>query len=157
MARQRCCGLVEEEPLCRRFRAEGGEETVVLGVDELEAIRLKDAVGLDQEACASQMGLSRPTFQRLLAQARRKVAEALAGGKHVHVEGGAYQMKNRQFECKACGHVWEEPPCTEGGKHGYELACPQCGGMEKFKLQEGARHACGGHGSHGGGCGCGGH
>ena len=72
MARQRCCGLVEEEPLCRRFRAEGGEETVILGVDELEAIRLKDAVGLDQESCASQMGLSRPTFQRLLAQARRK-------------------------------------------------------------------------------------
>lgn len=71
---------------------------------------------------------------------------------------------NRKFECSDCGEVWEVGPCTEGGKHGYEIPCPKCNGMKKIKLsQNGTRHVCGGH-SHGhehgrnheSGC-CGGH
>ena len=71
-------------------------------------------------------------------------------------------MANRVFECLDCNHQWEVAPCTEGGKHGYEIPCPKCGGSNKAKLAEGgAKHVCGGgHGqghTHGqGGC-CGGH
>lgn len=66
-------------------------------------------------------------------------------------------MENRTFECTGCGHVWSVPPCTEGGKHGYEIACPECGGLTKSKIMvDGSRSACGGHGhAHGAGHGCG--
>ena len=46
-------------------------------IDELEAIRLADLEGLYQETAAEQMGVSRPTFSRILARARSAVARAL--------------------------------------------------------------------------------
>lgn len=158
MPRQRCCGLVDEEPVCRKFLPEGeqGQKPVVVQIEELEAIRLKDIKEYEQAICAAVMGLSRPTFQRILHSARRKIAAALVEGRAIVIEGGNYIMKNRVFECVDCHHVWEVEPCTEGGKHGYEIACPQCGSMKKMKLDNGVKHACGGQHGHGGGC-CGGH
>lgn len=52
-------------------------ERVVLRADELEALRLADLEGLYQEAAAERMGVSRPTFARILARARQTVARAL--------------------------------------------------------------------------------
>ena len=48
-----------------------------LRLDELEALRLADLEGLYQEAAAERMGVSRPTFARILARARSAVARAL--------------------------------------------------------------------------------
>ncbi|VBB06776.1 Hypothetical protein LUCI_2012 [Lucifera butyrica] len=164
MSRRRCCGLVDEMPACRRFSAgTRNGEPIILFIEELEALRLKDREGLEQAECAAMMGLTRPTFQRILQSARSKVATALVEGQSIRIEGGNYMIKNRVFECGDCKHVWEEAPCTAGGRHGYEIACPQCGSMKKTKLENGQRHVCGGgahHGhdghGHGHGC-CGGH
>lgn len=52
-------------------------EAVELPLDAFEALRLCDAEGLDQAAAAERMGISRGTVQRLLARARRTVAQAL--------------------------------------------------------------------------------
>jgi len=161
MSRKRCCGLIEREPDCQRFMPEGSKEInpVELWVEELEAVRLKDLGRMDQACCAATMGLSRPTFQRILQSARIKIAMALVEGRSIIIKGGNYMVKNRVFECQDCGHKWEVEPCTAGGQHGYEIPCPQCGSMNKNKLSEdGVKHACGGghdH-QHGGGC-CGGH
>lgn len=158
MPRRRCCGIVEEIPCCQRFVPEGGTDTGVyeISLEELEAVRLKDVEGMDQTACAIRMRVSRPTFQRILQRARNKIALALVKGQTIIIQGGHYMLKNRVFECADCGHTWEVEPCSEGGKHGYEIACPKCGSMKKFKLSdEGEKHACGG-GHHHGGC-CGGH
>jgi predicted DNA-binding protein (UPF0251 family) len=65
-------------------------EVVLLGLEELEALRLKDVEGLDQEACARRMRVSRPTFQRILQSARYKVAVALTQGKAIRVDGSVY-------------------------------------------------------------------
>lgn len=159
MPRKRCCGLVDREPCCRRFMPEGPViDTTELYVEELEAIRLKDLEGHDQLACAEAMGLTRPTFQRILQSARRKIAAALVEGHAIKIKGGNYMVKNRVFECRDCGHQWEEQPCSAGGKHGYEIACPECGSMSKMKIgADGAKQMCGGHRhSHGHGC-CGSH
>ncbi len=163
MGRRRFCGMVDEEPFCRRFFPEGGAErgAVKVSVEEYEAIRLKDLAGLDQQAAAAAMGLSRPTYQRVLRSARVKVATALVAGQQILIEGGSYIMKNRVFECLECGQRWEESPCTAGGRHGYEIACPKCGGTRKMKVAaDGTGTVCGGgqhHHGHGqGGC-CGGH
>ena len=156
MARMKYCAQVSDEPRCRRFFTDeyGDESPMILQVEEMEAIRLKDYVGFDQARAAEAMHVSRPTFQRILQSARIKVATALMEGRSILISGGNYKMANRVFECLVCHHVWEEPPCSEGGKHGYEIACPKCGRMEKMKIENGVRHQCGGHGHHGGGCGC---
>jgi predicted DNA-binding protein (UPF0251 family) len=52
-------------------------EIETLRVDELEALRLADLEGLYQEAAAERMGVSRPTFARILTRARSIVARAL--------------------------------------------------------------------------------
>ena len=60
-------------------------EEVVLLPDELEALRLKDVEGNEQEPAARQMNVSQPTFHRILASARKKVAQALVKGKALRI------------------------------------------------------------------------
>jgi len=63
-------------------------EQVNLTLDGLEALRLADLEGLYQEEAAQRMGVSRATFARVLATARKTVAEALVHGKAVEISGG---------------------------------------------------------------------
>lgn len=83
-------------------------EEVCLSVEEVEAIRLKDMEGLEQEACAQQMNISRPTFHRVLGAARQKIADALLNGKAIRIEGGNFEMATRRFRCLN-GHEWDVP------------------------------------------------
>jgi predicted DNA-binding protein (UPF0251 family)/predicted Fe-Mo cluster-binding NifX family protein len=68
--------------------SKGVLEEVLLGQDELEAIRLKNLVGLSQEQAASQMGVSQPTFHRLLVSAHQKLTDTVVNGKALRIEGG---------------------------------------------------------------------
>jgi len=61
-------------------------EFEVLSKDEMEAIRLADFEGLYQEDAAKEMEVSRPTFSRILANARKKIANALINGKAIEIE-----------------------------------------------------------------------
>lgn len=88
-------------------------EEVCLTVEEMEAIRLKDLQGLDQEICAEKMDTSRPTFQRILSSARIKIAQALIEGKAIRIEGGHYKLN-----CRNCGRAW--PAAGRGAE------CPYC-------------------------------
>lgn len=99
-------------------------EEVVLAVEELEAIRLRDMECLEQEDCAARMGISRPTFFRILNAARSKIAEALIVGKSIRVEGGCYRLATRKIHCRRCDYEWEpEPEAT--------TFCPQCGNKKQ--------------------------
>lgn len=79
---------------------------VCLSVEQAEAIRLKDLEGLEQTDCARRMNISRPTFHRVLAAARSKLADALLNGKAIRIEGGTFEMAVRCFYC-INGHHWE--------------------------------------------------
>jgi uncharacterized protein len=72
-----------------------GREEVVLPVEGLEAIRLIDYRGLDQETAAGMMNVSRQTLGRILADARGVVADALVMGKILRIEGGHFEMPPR--------------------------------------------------------------
>ncbi len=96
-------------------------EDVQISLEELEALRLKDLEGLEQEEAAELMGVSRPTFQRILEQARQKVAEGLVLGKALRIEGGDYEVVPMQFRCRRCGHRWEQ--MASGNS---PLVCPKC-------------------------------
>ena len=56
-------------------------EVCELGLDELEAMRLCDAEGHQQEEAAERMGVSRGTIQRLLESGRCKTISALVHGR----------------------------------------------------------------------------
>jgi len=99
-------------------------EDVGLTVEELEAVRLKDVEGLQQEECAERMHISRPTFHRVLGAARRKIADALINGKAIRIEGGKFALPSQLFRCSRDGHEWQVP--FEMMASGRPPACPRC-------------------------------
>ncbi|MGD2036815.1 MAG: DUF134 domain-containing protein [Desulfobacterales bacterium] len=98
-------------------------EEVRLTVDEREAIRLSDLLGMSHEEAGRCMGVSRATFGRIIQNGRRAIADALINGKAINVEGGSYQIvtQNRIFKCNGCNHIWEEEKGT-----GRPRQCPIC-------------------------------
>jgi len=100
MSRPCCLRQIGFKPGAGFFRPVGVPgcmlEVVTLTLDEVEALRLADLNGLYQEQAAKEMGISRPTFSRIIEGARRKVADALIHGKALRLEGGAVQMKGEQ-------------------------------------------------------------
>ena len=99
-------------------------EEVLLTIDEREAIRLADLLGLSHEEAGYQMGVSRATFGRIVQKARKTIADAMINGKAINIEGGNFKIVNREriFVCLKCSYRWEEPPGT-----GRPEACPECG------------------------------
>ena len=67
-----------------------------LKVDEFEAIKLTDYQGYNQAEGAQSMGISRPTFGRILRQGRRILADALVNGKTIRIRIGSIQVGVRQ-------------------------------------------------------------
>jgi predicted DNA-binding protein (UPF0251 family) len=67
-------------------------QRVTLLQEEREALRLADLEGLTQVEAATRMGVSRSTFQRVVAHARRQVALALAEGHALQIEGGTFEV-----------------------------------------------------------------
>ena len=112
MARPLKCRRVEFLPGVTYLKPAGiplrALDEVRLSVEEAEAIRLKDLEGLEQEQGAERMNISRPTFQRVLASGRRKIADALLNGKAIRIEGGTFEMALNRFKCLN-GHEWEVP------------------------------------------------
>ena len=76
---------------------------LILSVEGLEAIRLADAEGLEHQHAAEMMGISRPTFSRVLAEARRTLATAVSNGWAIRIEGGAYEIAPH-LEADFTGH-----------------------------------------------------
>lgn len=131
MPRPPKCRRVEQLPTCVYFKPAGVPlrylEEEHLAIEELEAIRLKDLEGFEQEECAIRMQVSRPTFQRILVTSREKVARALVNGKAIRVEGGNYFYSGRRLICRSCAHEWEEVKAAVPGEKRY---CPRCASPE---------------------------
>ena len=83
-------------------------EENILRIEEVEAIRLKDLEGLEQEECAEKMEVSRQTFQRILNIAREKIADSIINGKAIRIEGGNFTRNICPVRCLDCGKEWKE-------------------------------------------------
>ncbi|PJI07752.1 MULTISPECIES: DUF134 domain-containing protein [Clostridium] len=94
---------------------------ILIKVEELEAMRLKDIEELNQEECAEKMHVSRQTFQNIIDSARKKVALALTEGKAINISGGNYTRNLCKFKCIACGNVYEIKYEED------KSVCPVCG------------------------------
>lgn len=96
-------------------------EEIQLKLEEVEAMRLKDIENLSQEECAERMHVSRQTFQLIIDEARKKVAEALTLGKAMNIQGGNYTLNICKYLCGNCGESFDE--VYENEVH----ICPKCG------------------------------
>ena len=116
MARPKKCRRVCGVPrVCRFLPENGGGESVVLAVDELECIRLLDLEGLTQEQCAAQMMVARATVTAIYDAARRKVAQALVYGRELVIQGGDFAVcEHGGHCCGRCGQG-ERPCCRDCG------------------------------------------
>ena len=92
MPGRHCLRKIEGAPGITYFKPAGTPmrmlEEISLTLDEFEAVRLADLEGLYQEQAALKMGVSRPTFSRIVESARKKIAEALVHGKALRIGGG---------------------------------------------------------------------
>ena len=96
MPRPKQCRYVSGAPRVTYFKPCGIPmrelEETTLTVEGLEALRLADAEGRTATEAAAGMGISRHTFGRVLAEARRTVARALLHGMALRIEGGDYAV-----------------------------------------------------------------
>jgi len=67
----------------------GRPDEVILGIDELEALRWSDLQNLSQKESAKMMGVSQQTFSRILNKARKILADAIINGKIIKIHGPA--------------------------------------------------------------------
>ncbi len=106
-------------------------EKVELTIDEFEAIRLADLFGDDQETAAKKMGISRPTFTRLIETARKKVADSIINCKELVIQGGNIHFKYNIFRCLNCGYTIKIAIADETPKK-----CSVCGSLNLKNMAE---------------------
>lgn len=120
-------------------------EENVLKIEELEALRLKDLEGLEQEECAVKMEVSRQTFQRILSTARQKVADALISGKAIRIEGGNFTSNICPMKCHNCQKEWTESYENFQKILDGTYECPNCGSKDVTCQYGRGKRFCGGN------------
>jgi predicted DNA-binding protein (UPF0251 family) len=90
---------VHRYPIIYRFspRGKAGRpDEVDLAMEEFEAIRLADYMGLGQKEAAKLMHISQQTFSRILKKAHRTLADFLISGKIIKIQGGYYVVSSQK-------------------------------------------------------------
>lgn len=93
-------------PTTKEFQPIGDtscKASVILTVDEYEAIRLIDKQGFSQEECSNYMQVARTTVQLIYNSARKKLADALVDGLSIRIEGGDFQLCDGNEDYCGCG------------------------------------------------------
>ncbi len=130
--------IIKEPPVFTQFKPAGipgrSLETVILTLDEYEALRLSDLECMSQEGAADEMEISRPTFTRLIETARKKVMEMIVDGKMLIIEGGNIHFRHNIIKCRHCGHMFNINIEIKIEK------CPSCGSSELLNLAGGFGH-----------------
>ncbi len=123
MPRPRIFRKISENPQIRCFKPDTENpddiEPIEITIDEFEAIRLRDYHDVQQKKSAEIMGVSQPTFHRILTSARKKISKALIEGNMIMIVGGEQITDKKSYKCNVCGFQWNNP------KKEYEK-CPDC-------------------------------
>ncbi len=139
--RRVCCS-----PGIRQFKPAGildsDIKTIVLTVDELEAIRLADLEEMYQEEAATEMNISRQTFGRIVSAAHSKIARAIIEGQSIKIEGGTIMTTEHSSQGLGSGGRCICIKCNEKISHRRGIpckdeTCPKCGAK---MVREGSHH-----------------
>ena len=107
---------------------------VLLTLDEYEAFRLADYLGMSQLEAAQEMEVSRPTFTRLIEKARKKIADFIVQGKILSIQGGNIHFRRNIIECLDCEHKFQMNIRESLSD------CPDCGSKNLINLAGGFGH-----------------
>jgi uncharacterized protein len=94
--RPRKIRIIKKEPEIRQFSPRGKigrPGNLQIKLEEYEAIRLYDHVGLNQKESAKFMGVSQQTFSRILKNGRKRLANGLVNGLIIKVAGGDFRIE----------------------------------------------------------------
>lgn len=105
-----------------------------LTLDEFEAFRLADYMGLSHAEGADEMGISRSTFTRLIEKSRKKIADFIIEGRVLLIEGGNIHFRNNIIRCQQCGHMFKTSISKDVNK------CPSCNSTDLLNLAGGFGH-----------------
>jgi predicted DNA-binding protein (UPF0251 family)/DNA-directed RNA polymerase subunit RPC12/RpoP len=108
------------------------ENFVILNISEFEAMRLKHYVNLNQKEASEKMGISQPTFSRILESAHQKATKALIEGKAIRIFGGNINYKKifNGYGCLDCNNEWEDEMAIKDRK----VNCPKCNSRNTYYL-----------------------
>lgn len=108
------------------------ENFIILNVSEFEAMRLKHYIKLNQKESAEKMGVSQPTFSRILDSAHQKTTKALIEGKNIRVFGGNINYKKtfNGYGCLECNAEWQDENASKERK----IHCPKCNSANTYYL-----------------------
>ena len=109
--RRRVCLLPERR--CFRPAEERTVQSVDMGLDEFETIRLIELEGLSHVACDRRMDVSRATVQAIYGTARTKLARFLVQGRELVIGGGEFVLC--PGGAPGCGRCHR--PCREEQEH----------------------------------------
>ncbi len=80
------------------------KDIIDITVEEYEAVRLIDYVGLTQQECAKQMQVARSTITAIYDAARYKISDSIINNKQLKVDGGDFELcPNSKYCCGKCG------------------------------------------------------
>ena len=110
MSRPKKKRSVNRPPLFSAFKPIGiigpALEQIALSLDEYEALRLADFLGMEHSEAADEMEISRSTFTRLIEKARHKISRFIIEGKSLFIEGGDIHFRGNVIRCLDCGHMF---------------------------------------------------
>lgn len=118
-------------PIVKGFKPYGpelhpGEQTPVnLLYEEYEALRLCDYDMFNHHQASLVMGVSRPTYTRIYASAREKIARAFVEGRQIAIEGGKVYFDSDWYHCNHCQCYFNNPERTVQVER-----CPLCGSSQ---------------------------
>ncbi|MBN1325707.1 DUF134 domain-containing protein [Candidatus Falkowbacteria bacterium] len=89
MPRPRLCRRIRFNPNITYFKPQGVPmrflDVTELTREEIEALRLRNIDGLEQEKAAKKMHTSQSTYQRILSAAYKKITIALVNGNAIKI------------------------------------------------------------------------
>ena len=100
-------------------------QTVTLHFEEYEALRLCDYDGYTHHQSSVIMRVSRPTFTRIYASCRQKIAKAFVEGSQIAIEGGKVYFDSEWYYCRTCKCNFNNPHKEKEIKN-----CPLCSGSD---------------------------
>lgn len=130
--------IVGEPPLFSAFKPIGVKgpalSKIMLTLDEYEALKLADDMGLSHAEAADEMEISRSTFTRLIDRARKKMADFIIHGKMLVIEGGNIHFRNNILRCMECGQMFKT------GFDEHLTNCPACNSDKLINFAGGFGH-----------------
>jgi len=134
MARPKKRRIVGTPPLFSSFKPTGVLKrdlpTIPMTLDEYEAIRLTDYLGMAHEEAADEMEISRSTFTRLIEEARYKAAAFFIEGKELQIEGGNIHFRGNIVRCMDCSRLF--PIAFDETMD----VCPSCGSADLIDVAQ---------------------